>query len=73
MEIIGHQHTTAEWRLFAGSSEFIFNVITFHNKNTYPSKPEVLAVCLKSHKTMKLLLKLLAIKNIPGVFVVTWK
>ena len=72
MEVTGHQHTTAEWRFFVGSSDFNLNVKTFHNKNKYPSVPEARAVCLKSHKTMKLLLKILAMKNIPGIFVVTW-
>ena len=57
MEVLGHEYSPDQWRLFIDSSEVSLKVVILHNGNRFPSIPLAHAANMKgSYKSMNLLL-----------------
>ena len=57
MEVLGHEYSTDQWRLFNDWSKVSFNVVLLHNGNRFLSVPLAHAASIKEiYESMKLLL-----------------
>ena len=58
MDILDHEHTTTEWRLFIDSSKTSLKAVLLHNGNKFPSVPLAYATNMKeTYENLKILLE----------------